>query len=287
MDERMTNAAGAVGLVLARPERLLGIEPFFMELIAGIEETLAQRDLSILVQVVPTHDAEVEIYRRWADWRLVDAVIVVNLVQDDQRPAVLRELGLPCVLVGPLAEPGFVTMIRSDEATAERAALAHLLGLGHRRLARVSGPARLEHTQVRTAAMLEECRAVGVEPTILEGDYSDDAGAQLTRRLLALPERPTAIVYDNDVMAVAGLRAAQVLGVAVPDQLSLIAWDDSILCQLSSPAMTTMRVDVHEYGVRVALSIFEILDGTPVTERWAPAARLVPRGTTAPPPPSA
>jgi len=287
MDERMTNAAGAVGLVLARPERLLGIEPFFMELIAGIEETLAQRDLSILVQVVPTHDAEVEIYRRWADWRLVDAVIVVNLVQDDQRPAVLRELGLPCLLVGPLAEPGFVNMIRSDEATAERAALAHLLGLGHRRLARVSGPARLEHTQVRTAAMLEECRAVGVEPTILEGDYSDDAGAQLTRRLLALPERPTAIVYDNDVMAVAGLRAAQVLGVAVPDQLSLIAWDDSTLCQLSSPAITAMRVDVHEYGVRVARSIFEILDGAPVTERWAPAARLVPRGTTAPPPSSA
>jgi len=286
MDERMTNAAGAVGLVLARPERLLGIEPFFMELIAGIRETLAQRDLSILVQVVPAHDAEVEIYRRWADWRLVDAVVVVNLVQDDQRPAVLRELGLPCLLVAPWAEPGFVT-IRSDEAAAERAALAHLLGLGHRRLARVSGPARLEHTQVRTAAMLEECRAVGVEPTILEGDYSDDAGAQLTRRLLALPERPTAIVYDNDVMAVAGLRAAQVLGVAVPDQLSLIAWDDSTLCQLSSPAMTAMSVDVHEYGVRVARSIFEILDGAPVTERWAPAARLVPRGTTAPPPSSA
>src|SRR5450756_909165 len=131
MDERMTNAAGAVGLVLAQPERLLGIEPFWMELIAGIEETLVQRDLSILVHVVPAHDAEVEIYRRWADWRLVDAVVVVNLVQDDQRPAVLRELGLPCLLVGTWGAPGFTT-IRSDGAGVERAALAHLLGLGHR-----------------------------------------------------------------------------------------------------------------------------------------------------------
>src|ERR1019366_4408108 len=108
-----------------------------------------------------------------------------------------------------------------------------------------------------------------------------DAGAEMTRRLLARPEPPTAIIYDNDVMAVAGLRAAQGLGVVVPDQLSLVAWDDSTLCRLSSPAMTTMSRDVHEYGVRVVRSIFEILDGGPVTERWSPTARLTPRGTTA------
>jgi len=277
----MTDAARAVGLVLARPARLLGIEPFFMELIAGIEETLAERDMSILVHVVPAHDAEVEIYRRWADWRLVDGVIVTNPVEGDERPAVLRELNLPCVLIGTWGKPGFAT-VRSDEATAERAALEHLFGLGHRRIARVSGPARLDHTQARTTAMFEVCRAVGVEPILVEGDYTDDAGAQLTRGLLALPEPPTAIVYDNDVMAVAGLRAAQVLGVAVPDQLSLIAWDDSTLCRLSLPAMTAMSLDVHEYGVRVACSILEIIDGAPVIERWAPAAQLVPRRTTAP-----
>ena len=103
----------------------------------------------------------------------------------------------------------------------------------------------------------------------------------MTRRLLARPEPPTAIIYDNDVMAVAGLRVAQGLGVVVPDQLSLVAWDDSTLCRLSSPAMTTMSVDVHEYGVRVVRSIFEILDGGPVTERWSPTARLTPRGSTA------
>jgi DNA-binding LacI/PurR family transcriptional regulator len=67
----------------------------------------------------------------------------------------------------------------------------------------------------------------------------------------------------------------------VPDELSLVAWDDSTLCRLTSPAMTTMVVDVHEYGLRVGRAILEILYGDPVTESWAPTACLVLRGTTA------
>ena len=78
----LSAAPSAVGLVLARPVRLLGLEPFFMEFIAGLEETMAERDLSILLQVVPEQEAEVETYRRWAKRRSVDAVIVVNLVVD-------------------------------------------------------------------------------------------------------------------------------------------------------------------------------------------------------------
>jgi len=279
----LSAAPSAVGLVLARPVRLLGLEPFFMEFIAGLEETMAERDLSILLQVVPEQEAEVETYRRWAKRRSVDAVIVVNLVGGDQRPGVLRELGLPCLLVGAGDEPGF-PVVRTDHAGAERAALAYLRGLGHRQIGRVSGPARLLHTQARTAALIEDCRVAGVQPILVEGDYSDEAGDRLTRRILALPESPTAILYDNDVMAVAGLRAAHDLGLSVPGQLSLVAWDDSTLCRLASPALTTMSVDVHEYGVRVARSIFEVLDGAPVTERWSPAARLTQRGTTAPAP---
>lgn len=273
------DAPGAIGLVLARPIRLLGLEPFFMEFIAGLEETVAERDLSILLQVVPEQDAEVETYRRWARRHSVDAVIVVNLIEGDRRPGVLGELGLPCLLVGSGGEPDF-PVVRTDHAGAVGVALAYLRGLGHRQIARVSGPARLLHTQARTSAFIEDCQAAGVAPILREGDYSDEAGDALTRRILALPEPPTAILYDNDVMAVAGLRAAQDLGVKVPDQLSLVAWDDSTLCRLASPALTTMSVDVHEYGVRVARSTFEVLDGVAVTERWSPTARLTPRGTT-------
>lgn len=274
-------SSGAVGLVLARPARLLGIEPFFMEFIAGIEERLAERGLSVLLHVVGTQEAEIEAYRRWAERRLVDTVVVVNRTADDRRLPVLRELGLPAVLVGADGDDPALPAVRTDDTGPVREALAHLLDLGHRRIARVSGPADLLHTRARTEALLEGCRAAGVEPVIVEGDYSEEAGARLTAELLRRPEPPTAILYDNDVMAVAGLGAAKELGVAVPDRLSMIAWDDSTMCRLASPPLTTMSVDVHRYGVLVAETVLELIDGLPVTDRWSPTARCVPRGSTA------
>ena len=268
--------------MLARPARLLGVEPFFMEFIAGIDQTLSGRDLSVLLHIVDTHDAEIEAYRRWSGRGLVDAVVTVNLVRGDRRPAVLSALGLPSLLVGNVQSD--LPTLRSDDAGALRTALGHLLGLGHRRIARVTGPADLLHTEERTVTLLGQCSAAGIVPVVLEGDYSTEAGEALTRELLGRPDRPTAILYDNDVMAVAGLRAAQDAGVSVPAELSLLAWDDSALCRLTSPALTTMSVDVHEYGRRVADSVLELIDGVPVTERSAPPARLTARESTGPAP---
>jgi DNA-binding LacI/PurR family transcriptional regulator len=196
---------------------------------------------------------------------------------------VLRELGLPVVLVGTWDDEPATPAVRTDHAGTIREALGHLVDLGHRRVARVTGPAELVHTRLRTEALWEGCRAAGIEPVLAEGDYSAEAGASLTTRLLRRESPPTAILYDNDVMAVAGLGAAKELGVAVPEELSLIAWDDSTLCRLASPALSTMSVDVHEFGMLVGESVLELIDGGPVGRRMSPPARFVARGTTAPP----
>ncbi|WP_049568377.1 LacI family DNA-binding transcriptional regulator [Streptomyces sp. SBT349] len=274
----------AIGLVLARPARLLGVEPFFMEFIAGIEEKLAERGFSVLLHVVATHDEEITTHRRWAGRGLVDAVVVVNLTTDDRRPGVLAELGLPAVVVGAWEGGPDTPAVITDNASPVREALRELLALGHRRIARVTGPAELAHTRARTEALAEGCREAGVEPVLIEGDYSAEAGTKLTAQLLRRPGRPTAILYDNDVMAVAGLGVAKELGIAVPAELSLLAWDDSTMCRLASPALSTMSVDVHQFGVSVAESVMELIDGGPVVQRWSPAARFTPRGSTAPAP---
>ncbi|MFE2752175.1 LacI family DNA-binding transcriptional regulator [Actinosynnema sp. NPDC059335] len=270
---------GSVGLVLARPARLLGAEPFFMEFIAGIEERLAEGDRSVLLHIVGTEDAEIAAYRRWAAGGVVDAVVVVNRTVDDHRPAMLREMGLPALYVGEPDELA-VPAVRTDDAGPVREALAYLLELGHRRIARVSGPNTLLHTRARTAALVEGCAEAGIEPVVVEGDYSEESGAKLTTALLNAPEPPTAILYDNDVMAVAGLSVAKELGVAVPDRLSLVAWDDSSLCRLASPALTTMSVDVHQFGVTVAESVLELIEGVEVAERWSPKPTLIAREST-------
>ena len=202
----MNHRSDAVGLVLARPARMLGLEPFFMELIAGMEEVLAADGRSLLLHVVKDMDAEIAAYRRWAAGEMVDAVVIVNLTDDDARLAVVAELGLPAVVVGgPRSGFGF-SNVWIDDAQAMRDAVGYLADhLGHRRLARVSGPAQFEHTRQRSTAFLEECARRGVEGTIVEGDYTDTSGERCTRALLGRGANPTAIVFDNDVMAVAAV----------------------------------------------------------------------------------
>lgn len=272
--------ADAVGLVLARPSRLLGAEPFFMEFIAGIEERLAEHDRSVLLHVVTTHEQEVAAYRRWAAHGTVDAVVLVNRAAHDTRPAALRELGIPVVVAGEPA--GDAPTVRTDDEGAVHQAVAHLRDLGHRRIARISGPNSLLHTRTRTRALLQSAGTAGIEVIVEEGDYSEESGAKLTEMVLNLPEPPTAILFDNDLMAVAGLNAAQELGVRVPHDLSLIAWDDSSLCRLASPALTAMSLDVHLFGQLVADSTLDLIAGAPVAERWCPTATLVARKTSAP-----
>ncbi|MFD3684557.1 LacI family DNA-binding transcriptional regulator [Nocardiopsis sp. NPDC058631] len=278
--------AGAIGLVLARPRRLLSAEPFFMEFVAGIEERVAARDMAFLLHLVTDTDTEISTYRRWRERHLVDAVVVVNLAEDDPRPAVLRGLGLPAVLAGVQEpDPSGTPTVRADHVSPAGEALTSLLDLGHRRIARVSGPARLLHTRARTDALAEGCRAAGIaDPVVLEGDYSHEEGARLTRELLGREQPPTAILYDNDVMAVSGLEAARELGVSVPGEVSMVAWDDSTLCRLASPTLSSVSVDVYRYGTAVGESALECADGLPVAERWSPAATLVARGSTGPAP---
>lgn len=279
----VTRGAGAIGFVLARPARMLGVEPFTMELIAGIEERLSGDQHSLLLHVVPDADAEIATYRRWAEGGLVDAVILTNLAPVDPRLDVIAEIGLPAVVVGGPRRDLPFTNVWIDNAQAMRDAVGYLARLGHTDLAQVSGPSGLAHTQARVEAFHEQCRALGLSGVVVEADYTEEGGARATRSLLGRSGRPSAIVYDNDVMAVAGLGVAAEMDVPVPSSLSIVAWDDSTLCRLASPPLTVMSLDVHGMGALTADCVLNVLAGGPVLSHTAPQPHLVPRGSTASP----
>lgn len=276
----MTHQSDAVGLVLARPARMLGIEPFFAELIAGIEEGLSTEERSLLLHVVPDHRTEIAAYRRWANGSMVDAVIVVNLIANDPRLDVIAELGVPAVAVGGPRTGMQMSNVWIDDAQAMRDAVGYLAGLGHTHIARVSGPHGLHHTQARSIAFAQECTRARVEGTTVEGNYTEESGRRATRALLGRPGAPTAIIYDNDVMALSGLGTAAEMGVPVPSRLALLAWDDSALCRLSNPTLSSMTLDVHAMGTQVADAVLNVLAGGPVTSYMAPLPRLSAREST-------
>ncbi|MFE5680493.1 LacI family DNA-binding transcriptional regulator [Streptomyces erythrochromogenes] len=286
--------SGAVGLVLARPAHTLGVESFFLQLVSGIQEVLAAARTALLFQVVEDVDAECAVYRRWWAERRVDGVLVVDPRTGDPRPALLAELGLPAVTIGepgPPAEPARVpsplSSVRADDAGAMAQVLEHLHGLGHRRIVHIAGLPGLAHTVRRMESLRAEAERRGLGPDHVRSvatDYSDAEGAAATRRVLAEPQAPTALVYDNDVMAVAGSAVAAELGIPVPDRLSIVAWDDSALCRVTHPRLTALVRDTAGFGRLAAEELLSVLAGGPPGVRESERPRLEPRDSTAPPP---
>lgn len=280
-------AARAVGLVLTRPARTLGVEPFFMELLSGVESTLSAHSYGLTLQLAHDPQTEAAVYRRWWGERRVDGVLVCDLRSDDPRVAEIERLGLPAVVIGGPAHTGTLPHIWSDDAAALVETVEYLYALGHRSIARVGGISALLHTRVRTDAFDEVAARLGLsDATSVSSDYSGEEGASITRRLLSSRRRPTAIIYDNDVMAVAGLGVAQQLGLGVPADLSIVAWDDSVLCRLVHPPLTALQRDIPALGARAAAMLLDIVGGRRHGGVQDSTARLATRASTGPPPPA-
>lgn len=277
--------AGAFGLVLARPASTLGVESFFPKLISGMESAMTASQTALLLQVVPDHEAEIATYRRWWAERRVDGVFLVDLCLGDTRVPVLEELRLPAMVVGGPGHHGALPSVWIDDASAMVMAVEYLAALRHKRIARVGGVPGMLHDEMRSSAFDAITKQLDLTWSMtIPTNYSPEAGAQATRRLLSASTLPTAIIYDNDVMAVAGVSVAHEMGVAVPGDLSIMAWDDSVLCEITHPPLTAVSRDVTAYGRQVASNLLALLNGEVVTEVEQTPPRLVVRGSTARPP---
>ncbi|MET1016658.1 MAG: substrate-binding domain-containing protein [Leifsonia flava] len=274
-----------IGLVLARPAEVLGDEPYFHELVAGAERVLRPLGRAVLMHVLPTREEEMACYERWASDGHVAGVLLVDLSPGDPRIELVRALKLPAVAISDPVSGGGLETVWTEDDLAMADAVRYLAGLGHTRIAHVSGPSTMAHTLLRNASFDATATDLGLDRVRIECDYSERSGFEAVQTLAKAPESPTAIVFDNDLMAIGGLRSAQALDIFVPDQLSLLAWDDSALCQLATPPLSAMSHDVQGVGELAAKSIVNAIDGRPAGMVRADRAALVQRSTTGPPHP--
>ncbi|MCW2759722.1 MAG: transcriptional regulator, LacI family [Nocardioidaceae bacterium] len=274
----------AVGLVVARPPEIFRADAFFPAFISGLETVLSEHGHALLLMVAE-HDDDAT-YRRLAAEGRVDGVFVTDLRVDDPRPALLEELGMPSVVVGPpLGDDGTTAALGVDDAPGIRAAVEHLVELGHTRIAHVAGPQSMVHGRSRRTAWAGALADAGLpEGTCVEADFSAESGAAATRTLLDLPEPPTAIVYANDLMAMAGLSLAVARGVSVPGDLSVTGFDDIEISAHLQPSLTTVNTDVVAWGRAAATRLLELIRSAEPTPVDLPPARLVLRGSTGPVP---
>jgi DNA-binding LacI/PurR family transcriptional regulator len=279
--------AFAVGLVMRRPPQLLGADPFFPQFLAGVEVALAERGSALVLQVVDDDDeAEASSYRRLASQGRVDGVFLNDMLVDDHRFALLAGLGLPAVAVGRPIGPCPFPVVTVDDRQGVAETVQHLLELGHRRIAFVGGTKGYVHSTSRRTAWRQTLEAAGVTPgPELVGDFTGPGGAAATRTLLELADPPSAIVYANDAMAIAGMGVAIGLGLEVPADLSIVGFDDVPLAAHVAPPLTTVRQDALGWGRAAAGVLLAVSEGRPAADVELPPAAPVFRASTGPPRP--
>ena len=296
--------ADVIGIVLSREPEMIGSEPYYMSLLAGIESVLSAADVSLLLRMVGSAGTrDLAVYERWAGERRVDGVILFDHLDRDPRPALLDRLSLPFVLHGASRASADLAGTVVDQAADAATLVRHLHGLGHRRIAHISGPLALVHERMRKAAVLADAAELGMAVREIECDYTMAGAAAATRALMdpaalgssgssgsagssgssgssGSADLPTALIFGNDLMAMGGAAALKELGIAIPAAVSVVSWDDSILCQVGSPAVTALQRDPEEQGRSSARLLLDVIAGRDRQSISSPPGRLVVRAST-------
>jgi DNA-binding LacI/PurR family transcriptional regulator len=274
--------AHAVGLVFQRSEDTsVESSGFMLRFLDGVQSQLSERDMVLVLRTVHDLDAEMAVHERWFAESRVDGIIVVNPIVDDPRVPVLERMGLPAVVVGDTRSYSSLPAVWTDDADAARLAVEHLVGLGHKRIARVGGMIDLLHTRIRRDAFAAAMSAAGLADDLSVDNATERDADRVTRELLRARRPPTAILYEGDTMAMSALSTLRRMRIRVPADMSVIAWDDSPLCRLAYPPLSALRRDAFTYGQLVSEHLLALLAGRKVSDRRGTVAEMVERESTA------
>jgi LacI family transcriptional regulator, repressor for deo operon, udp, cdd, tsx, nupC, and nupG len=280
-------SAGLIGLVM--PELTNPIFPAFAQV---IETTLSQRGYTpVLCTQSPTGATEDEYIEMLLDRQVAGIVFVSGLhadtTADPDRYRKLLTRPLPIVLVNGFMEGLPAPFVSIDERAAADAAVAHLVALGHRRIGLISGPDRFQPVQRKIAGYRDAMRRLlGLEDRAtddliaLSPLFGVEGGEAATTRLLN--RGITAVVCGSDLMALGAIRAARKLGRSVPDEVSVVGFDDSPLMAFTDPPLTTLRQPVRAMATAAARALIDDILGHPAPHsEYVFRPELVVRGSTA------
>jgi len=270
--------------------RLLGLivseitNPFFPELIQGFEDVAVEHGYEILIGST-NYDPErmKRCIRRMVE-RKAEGVAVMTFGIEEPLLDQLADRKVPLVFVDVGPERPGISLLRVDYHHGIRQGVQHLAALGHRDIAFVTGPLRLHSAHSRLAAFhraVQECGIVVDKGRIIEGDHTMEGGMAAAEKLLTGAKLPTAVMCSNDVTAIGVLHEAYRAGLRVPDDISVIGFDNIHLTQMTIPPLTTIQMSCFELAKAAVLALKAHVEGTPAPKREYPIeTRLVVREST-------
>src|SRR5271156_4026435 len=235
--------------------RLLGLivseitNPFFPELIQGFEDIAVEHGYEILISSTNYDPRRMSLCIRRMLERRAEGVAVMTFGVEKPLLERLAERKVPLVFVDVGQEGPGISLLRVDYRHGIRQGVQHLAALGHGNIAFISGPMQLHSAQSRQAAFtgaLEECHITFNPAWLVEGDHTMEGGMAAMDRLLASGHRPTAVMCSNDMTAIGVLHKLYRAGLKVPEDLSVIGFDDIHIAQVTIPPLTTIQMSCFE-----------------------------------------
>lgn len=259
--------------------------PFFHEVLVGLKDQLGAKGYDLLLFASQTNTGG---YLSRCQQHHVDGAVVMGIEADDPELRRLAKSEVPTVGVDVQIDGGEKTSyVMSDNVHGARAATAHLAHLGHRRIATITGLLDTRPGLDRLRGYRDALGDAGIalrDEFVRRGDFYVEAGHREAAALLALAEPPTAIVAASDLMAVGALQAAAARGLRVPEDLSIVGFDDIMLAAHLRPGLTTVRQDKAGLGAAAGRAVLSHLgDDAGVPAPTMLETELVVRGTTAGP----
>ena len=273
---------GMIGLTLP-----LVADAYFGPILSGAAEALYESDMRIVL--APTfhqHDREVSLLERLMRGT-TDGAILMLPEESAEELRMLQRQGFPFVIVDPRdAPPEGIACVSAMHADGAKQATEHLLGLGHRRIGAIAGAPGWYATTERLIGFRAALAGAGIllDPDlVVYSDWRMPWGTEAARELLALPDPPTAIFGFNDNVAIGAMHAARERGLTVPDDLSIVGFDDTAQTEIVSPGLASVRQPLAEMGRMGVSLLMRILEGQRVDAmRMELSTKLVIRDSTAP-----
>ena len=268
------------------------VNPFFPELVKSFEFAAIHRGYEVIVANTDYDSERMSGCVRRMIERKVDGVAIITSEIDSHLQDELSHRRPPIVFLDVGKAEPLISNIKVDYSKGIGEGVRHIVSLGHRRIGFVSGPLTLKSARTRRSAFLKCIAACGIgqrQRSVVEGNHKIDGGESAIMQLLSLPQPPTAVLTSNDLSAIGALRAITRVGLRVPQDISVIGFDDIELSRFTQPPLTTIRLSRDELGRKAFTALYEMVSGKHQSgQEIKVSTELVDRESTAPvkPPPS-
>jgi LacI family transcriptional regulator, repressor for deo operon, udp, cdd, tsx, nupC, and nupG len=243
--------------------------PFFSKVLRGIESVAIQNGYQVLLGDTQNNVRLEEEYLNLLRQKQVDGMILLTArIHRDLMEEISKQF--PIVLACEYLEGSNIPTVSIDNISSARKATEHLIKLGHRRIAHLSGPMNiiLSRDRLRGYQQAMMQYELDIDPVLIqEGDFTYELGYNLTLKLLALEKPPTAIFAANDEMAIGAIKAIRKLSLRVPDDIAVVGFDDIKIASIFEPNLTTISQPMFEIGEKAMNLLLQLIEGKELDRR--------------------